>query len=129
MFAPCSANVRATSSSRRGRSHESTAICTRKLVEVVAPSHDTGVIRSGLRKRGRAAQLRVGKVLLLQGLFERLTPLGLGVLARLAREPLADLVARARALRERHPVARRAAALLRRENLDEVAVLQLVVQR
>ena len=39
MFAPCSANVRATSSSSRGRSHESTAIWTRKLFADVAPSH------------------------------------------------------------------------------------------
>ena len=52
MFAPCSANVRATSSRRRGRSQESTAICTRKLSEV-APSHSTGVKRSGLRMRAR----------------------------------------------------------------------------
>src|SRR5205809_3085536 len=48
MFAPCSANVRATSSSSRGRSHESTAICTRKLCDA-PPSQLTGVKRSGLR--------------------------------------------------------------------------------
>ena len=48
MFAPCSANVRATSSSRRGRSQESTAIWTRKLW-LPPPSHSTGVNRSGLR--------------------------------------------------------------------------------
>ena len=82
-----------------------------------------------LRERRRAAQLRVRQVLRLERVLERLASLRLGVLARLAREPLADLVARARALRQRHPVARRAAALLRREDLDEVAVLQLVVQR
>ncbi len=52
MFAPCSANVLATSSRRRGRSHESTAICTRKLCEV-PPSHSTGVNRSGLRISAR----------------------------------------------------------------------------
>src|SRR6266540_628650 len=48
MFAPCSANVRATSSSSRGRSQESTAICTRKLCEA-PPSQLTGVKRSGWR--------------------------------------------------------------------------------
>ena len=41
MFAPCSANVRATSSSRRGRSQETTAIWTRKLCDA-PPSHSTG---------------------------------------------------------------------------------------
>src|SRR5581483_10716420 len=50
MLAPCSANVRATSSSRRGRSQESTASCTRKLFAAVAPSHSTAVKRSGLRR-------------------------------------------------------------------------------
>ena len=49
MFAPCSANVRATSSSRRARSHASTATCTRKLADVAPPSHSTGVKRSGFR--------------------------------------------------------------------------------
>ena len=49
MLAPCSANVRATSSSSRGRSHASTAIWTRKLVVDAPPSHSTGVNRSGLR--------------------------------------------------------------------------------
>ena len=48
MFVPCSANVRATSSRSRGRSHESTAIWTRKLCDA-PPSHSTGVKRSGLR--------------------------------------------------------------------------------
>ena len=45
MFAPCSENVRATSSSRRVRSHASTAIWTRKLCDE-PPSHSTGVKRS-----------------------------------------------------------------------------------
>jgi hypothetical protein len=49
MFAPCSANVRATSSSSRARSQASTAIWARKLAEVAFPSHSTGVKRSGLR--------------------------------------------------------------------------------
>ncbi len=52
MFVPCSENVRATSSSRRGRSHESTAIWTRKLCET-PPSHSTGVNRSGFRRSAR----------------------------------------------------------------------------
>ena len=52
MFAPCSANVRATSSSRRGRSQESTAIWTRKLCDA-PPSHSTGVNRSGFRISAR----------------------------------------------------------------------------
>ena len=50
MFAPCSAKVRATSSSSRGLSHESTAICTRKLLAIVSLSHETGVNRSGFRR-------------------------------------------------------------------------------
>src|SRR5262249_10295248 len=52
MLEPCSANVRATSSSRRGRSQESTAIWTRKLW-LPPPSHSTGVNRSGLRRSAR----------------------------------------------------------------------------
>ena len=48
MFAPCSANVRATSSSSRGRSHECTAIWTRNDF-VPLPSHSIGVNRSSLR--------------------------------------------------------------------------------
>ena len=49
MFAPCSENVRATSSSSRARSQPSTAIWTRKLDDVASPSHSTGVKRSGFR--------------------------------------------------------------------------------
>jgi len=47
MFAPCSAKVRATSSSRRGRSQEETAIWTRNDF-VCSPFHSTGVKRSFL---------------------------------------------------------------------------------
>ena len=47
MFAPCSANVRATSSSSRGRSHEATAIWTRNDF-VPSPFHSTGVNRSSV---------------------------------------------------------------------------------
>src|SRR3712207_4552862 len=53
----------------------------------------------------------------------------LGVLARLGLEPLLDLVARARRLDDAEPVARRAAVLVRGEDLDDVARAQLVVQR
>src|SRR5207247_1606167 len=53
----------------------------------------------------------------------------LGVLAALALEPAADLRLRARRLRQREPVARGAALLLRRQHLTAVARLQLVVQR
>src|SRR5207248_11772304 len=49
MLAPCSAKVRATSSSSRGRSQDETAICTRKL-RVGPPSQETFVNRSGLRR-------------------------------------------------------------------------------
>src|SRR5204863_6129729 len=53
----------------------------------------------------------------------------LGVLARLLLEPLLDLVARARRLDQRQPVARRAALALAGEDLDDVAALELVVER
>src|SRR6266705_1386709 len=53
----------------------------------------------------------------------------LGLLARLARVPLADLVAGPRRRGQREPVARRAAAALGGQDLDEVAALQPVVQR
>ena len=82
-----------------------------------------------LRQHRRALQLAVGQVLRLQRLVERLAALRLGLALRLALEPLPDLVAGARRGGERHPVARRAATRLRGEDLDEVAVLQLVVQR
>src|SRR5581483_9613328 len=82
-----------------------------------------------LGESGGASQLRVREILLLERLLERLPSLVLGVLTRLAREPLPDLVARARALREREPVARRAPPLLRSQDLDEVPVPQRVVQR
>ena len=53
----------------------------------------------------------------------------LGVVARLGLEPLADLVAGAGGLDERQPVARRAALALGGEDLDDVARVELVVQR
>src|SRR5439155_21763192 len=74
-----------------------------------------------LREEGRARELLVGQVVLLECVLERLAAALLGVLARLPAEPLADLVTRARRGRERHPVARRAAAgLLGGEDLDEI---------
>ena len=82
-----------------------------------------------LGEHGGAGDLPVRQLLLLQRLLEGLAALLLGVLARLAGEPLPDLVPRARGLRERQPVARRAAPALRRQDLDEVAALQRVVER
>src|SRR6187401_2779425 len=46
MFAPCSAKVRATSSRRRGRSHETTAIWTRKLGEALRVAHERLHVRA-----------------------------------------------------------------------------------
>src|SRR6478736_3392257 len=59
MLAPCSANVRATSSSSRGRSHDWSAIVTRK--EVVAVDRDAAAQRDvahDLVTRDRRAALR-----------------------------------------------------------------------
>ncbi len=64
-----------------------------------------------------------------EGLHERVAPLLLEVLALLAREPVADLVARPRRRDDAHPVARRPALGLRRQDLDDLAGLQRVVQR
>src|SRR4051794_38976856 len=69
-------------------------------------------------------QARLGEVLLQQRAARVL-----GVLPALLLEPLLDLVARARGLHYREPVPRRAALALGREHLDDVARLQLVVQR
>ena len=242
MLAPCSAKLRATSSSSRGRSNESTAIWTRKLaVEAAVPLHRREPLRvphqrlhiravlavdrdpaaerdvaedpvpghrraalrhpnehvvdplhldpqavagdgraqlrrlqrddrllgdlfrlqplqdlvddlvrlelvraerdvevSALREAGfanhlsqdrGALQLLVRQVLSLQRVVEQLAPLGLGLAPRLTLEPLPDLVPGARGRGEAHPVARRAAARLRGEDLDEVAVLKPVVER
>src|SRR4029453_10627089 len=82
-----------------------------------------------LRQHRRALQLPVGQVLLLQRRLEDLPALLLGLLARLPREPLADLVARPRRGGQREPVARGPAAALRRQDLDEVAALEPVVKR
>src|SRR3954470_6575839 len=78
---------------------------------------------------GRAGELPIRELGRLQRALERVAALLLLILTRLAREPLADLVTRARGRCEREPVARRPAAGLRRQDLDEVAVLQAVVQR
>ena len=69
------------------------------------------------------------QALLLEVLLEQLAAGVLGVLARLGLEPLLDLVARARGLDQRQPVARRAALALGGEHLDDVAGLELVVER
>src|SRR4051794_24103943 len=79
-------------------------------------------------------QRRSGDLLRRQaGLRERLLQQAaagvLGVLAALLLEPLLDLVARARGLHHGEPVARRAALALGRQDLDDVARLQRVVQR
>src|SRR6478736_5504040 len=100
MFAPCSANVRATSSSSRARSHASTAICARQLVGLEAVQdlvHDLagadlpgaerevevlGLLEAHLADHGgehaRALELAVWEVLRLQRLVERLPALLLG---------------------------------------------------
>src|SRR5205823_3097559 len=54
----------------------------------------------------RAGDLLRRKVLVAQGVVECLAAAALGVLPALAREPGADLVARARGLDQRQPVAR-----------------------
>ena len=77
----------------------------------------------------RAGDLLRRQAGLAQVLLEQLAAGVLGVLAALGLEPLADLVARARRLDDRQPVARGTALALAREHLDAVAGLQLVGQR
>ena len=77
----------------------------------------------------RAGDLLRRQALLAQVLLEQVAAGVLGVLARLRLEPLPDLVARARRLDHRQPVARGAALALGGEDLDDVAAAQLVVQR
>ena len=77
----------------------------------------------------RAGQLLRRQARLVEVLLQQLAAGVLGVLARLGLEPGLDLVAGARGLDQRQPVARRAALALGREDLDDVARLQLVVQR
>ena len=61
--------------------------------------------------------------------LELLAPAALGVLAALALQEGADLVARPAGPHHRQPVARGPALLLRGQDLDDVAGLELVVQR
>ena len=77
----------------------------------------------------RAGQLLRGQPGLVEVLLQQLAAGVLGVVARLGLEPGLDLVARAGRLDQREPVARRAALALGGEDLDDVAGLQLVVQR
>ena len=70
-----------------------------------------------------------GQAGLVEVLLQQLAAGVLGVVARLGLEPGLDLVARAGRLDQRQPVARRAALALGGEDLDDVARLQLVVQR
>ena len=70
-----------------------------------------------------------GRPCFVQVLLQQLAAGVLGVLARLGLEPLLDLVARAGGLDHGEPVARRAALALGGQHLDDVAGLQLVVQR
>ena len=63
-----------------------------------------------VREQRRAGDLLRRQALLAQRLLEQLAPAVLGVLAALAREPGADLVAGAGGLDQRQPVARRARA-------------------
>ena len=60
---------------------------------------------------------------------EELAAMGDVLVALLALEPLTDLLARVARGHEVEPVARRAVRALRRDDLDDVAVLQLVVER
>ncbi len=82
-----------------------------------------------VRQQRRADDPLRRQALLLEVVLEQLAPGVLGVLARLALEPLADLVAGARRLHEREPVARRAALALGGQHLDDVAALELVGER
>ena len=67
--------------------------------------------------------------MLLQRLLEGLASTLLGVLAGLAREPLSDLVPRPGGDGDREPVpGGPTAELLRGQDLDEVAALELVVE-
>ena len=77
----------------------------------------------------RAGQLLRRQAGLVEVLLQQLAAGVLGVLARLGLEPGLDLVAGAGRLDQRQPVARRAALALGGEDLDDVARLQLVVQR
>src|SRR4029079_16043462 len=77
----------------------------------------------------RALELAVREVLRLERLVERVAALLLGLAAGLALEPLPDLVASPCRPGDREPVARRPTPRLRGEDLDEVAVLQVVVER
>src|SRR5579862_9610707 len=82
------------------------------------------------REHRRAGELLVREVLALERILERLAALRLEILLLLAREELADLVARPRGRDEREPVAGRAArGRLAREDLDAVAAAQVVVER
>ena len=92
-----------------------------------------GLLEAGLadhlREHARALELAVRQVLRLERVVERFAALVLELFARLSLVPLADLVARPRRSGEAKPVARRPPTRLRRQDLDEVAVLQLVVKR
>ena len=77
----------------------------------------------------RAGQLLRRQAGLVEVLLQQLAAGVLGVVARLGLEPGLDLVAGAGRLDQREPVARRAALALGGEDLDDVARLQLVVQR
>src|SRR5581483_9524715 len=74
----------------------------------------------------RAGDALRRQALLAQRLLERLAARVLGVLAVLGLEPLLDLVARARGLHDREPVARGPALALGGQDLDDVARAQLV---
>src|SRR6185437_6608518 len=92
-----------------------------------------GLLVTGLadhaREHGRAGELAVGEALRLQRGLERVAALRLEVLLLLAREELPDLVTRPGRRGEREPVTRRPASALRREHLDAIAALQLVMKR
>src|SRR3954471_23012072 len=82
-----------------------------------------------VRQQRRAGDLLRRPPRLVHVLLQQRAARVLGVLARLLLEPLLDLVARAGRLDDGQPVARRAALALGGQDLDDVARLQLVVQR
>src|SRR4051794_12881348 len=91
------------------------------LLEAHLSDHVGEQRRAGHLLRRQARALHV--------LVQDLAAGALRVLAALALEPGADLRLRARRLRERQPVARWPALLLRGQHLADVARLQLVVER
>src|SRR5206468_12241309 len=92
-----------------------------RLAEAHLPDHVDEEWGSG--------ELLVGQAALLEGRGELVAALVLRVLAPLAGEPGADLVAGPSRPHELEPVTRGTAALLGGQRLDDVTAAQLVVER